>query len=274
MPELPEVEVIRRGLARVLLGRQILSLTLGDKRLRRQSAPEELEHLAVGHSFRKLSRRGKYLLFHLDQGATLFIHLGMTGRLLLFPAPFPTLPHAHITLHLEGNAALVYQDPRRFGQFLIYPPGVIPPALANLGLEPFSRRLTPERLLVQTSGHQRPIKNLLLDGRIIAGIGNIYASELLFVARIHPQTPVGVLSRDEWARIIQTTRRILKGAIRLGGTTVATFRNSRGAPGQFHLRLKVYGREGEPCHRCGTPIVRLVQAGRSSFFCPGCQPAG
>ncbi|MDD3581189.1 MAG: bifunctional DNA-formamidopyrimidine glycosylase/DNA-(apurinic or apyrimidinic site) lyase [Desulfobacca sp.] len=272
MPEGPEVEVIRRGLAQHLPGRRIIDLALGDKRLRQQSPAAELQRWALGHRIEKLSRRGKYLLLHLDQGATLLVHLGMSGRLLLFQAPAPPLPHAHIILHLDDGRELIFQDTRRFGQFLIYPPGVKPPPLAAVGLDPFSRRLTPDWLLELTQGHQRPIKNFLLDGRIMAGIGNIYACEILFAARIHPQTPVGLLSREDWQRVIKATRRILRAAIRLGGTTIADFKNSQGEIGNFHPQLKVYGHAGEPCPICGTPLARLVQAGRSSFFCPRCQP--
>ncbi|MBW1986328.1 MAG: bifunctional DNA-formamidopyrimidine glycosylase/DNA-(apurinic or apyrimidinic site) lyase [Deltaproteobacteria bacterium] len=271
MPEGPEVEVIRRGLALHLPGGRITALTIGQKRLRQQSSREELARWTIGHTIEKLSRRGKYLLLHLEQGATLLIHLGMSGSLLLFDTPSPALPHGHIILHLDNGHALVFQDARRFGQFLIYPPGVKPLPLAAVGLEPFSRRLTPDRLLELTRGHQRPIKNFMLDGRIIAGIGNIYASEILFAARLHPQTPVGQLTREDWQTLIKAMRRILRAAIRLGGTTIADFKNSQGESGRFHPQLKVYGRAGEHCPRCGTPIERLVQAGRSSFFCPGCQ---
>ncbi|MFP3866551.1 MAG: bifunctional DNA-formamidopyrimidine glycosylase/DNA-(apurinic or apyrimidinic site) lyase [Desulfobacteraceae bacterium] len=271
MPEGPEVEVIRRELALHLPGRRINALTFGEKQLRQQSTQQELTSLAIGHCIEKLSRRGKYLLFHLDQGATLLIHLGMSGSLLLFEPPIPTLPHGHLSIHLDDGRALVFQDTRRFGQFLIYPPGVKPLPLAAVGLEPFSRHLTPERLLTLTQGRQRPIKNFLLDGRIIAGIGNIYASEILFAAGLHPQTPVGELTHADWQILIKAIRHILRAAIRLGGTTISDFKNSQGEIGRFYPQLKVYGRAGEPCPRCGTPIERLVQAGRSSFFCPGCQ---
>ncbi|OPX19425.1 MAG: DNA-formamidopyrimidine glycosylase [Desulfobacca sp. 4484_104] len=272
MPEGPEVEVIRRGLAQHLPGRRIVDLTLSNKRVRQQSPRSELQRWARGHCIERISRRGKYLLFHLDQGATLLIHLGMSGRLLLFQTTAPPLRHVHLILHMNDGWELVFQDTRRFGQFLIYPPGVKPPPLAAVGLDPFSRRLTPDWLLGLAKGHQRPIKNFLLDGRIIAGIGNIYASEILFAARIHPQTPVGQLSREDWQRLIKATRRILRAAIRLGGTTIADFKNGQGEIGNFHPQLKVYGQAGEPCPQCGTPLERLVQAGRSSFFCPRCQP--
>ena len=146
-----------------------------------------------------------------------------------------------------------------------------PPPLAQVGAEPFSRKVTPAWLAEQARGRSRPIKNFLLDARILAGIGNIYACEILFAARLHPATPAASLTLADWARVLTETRRILKHAIRKGGTTVANYLNSKGEAGLFQLELLVYGRAGEPC-RCGARIQRLVQAGRSTFFCPVCQP--
>jgi formamidopyrimidine-DNA glycosylase len=271
MPELPEVEVICRGLAPKLVGETIVEVSQGDQRLRRQSEPGELASL-IGQTVARLSRRGKYLLVHLDQGPTLLIHLGMTGRLFYQTGSCPALPHVHLTFSLQSGHKLVYQDVRRFGQVLLYPAGVQPPALEQVGLEPWSRRLTAARLQQQTTRLKRPIKNFLLDGRIIAGIGNIYASEALFATRLHPQTPVKEMSLDTWARLIKAIRRILSRAIAAGGTTIANFQDCEGHSGLFAVQLKVYGRAGEPCPVCGTPIVRLVMAGRSTFFCPRCQP--
>jgi formamidopyrimidine-DNA glycosylase len=271
MPELPEVEVIRRGLAPTLVGRRFVSVAVGEKSLRRQSPAGELRRLVAGRRLTGLNRRGKYLLFELEGGATLLIHLGMTGRLLLVPAPAPARPHVHVTFRLEGGLELVFQDVRRFGQVLVFPPEVAPGPLTQVGQEPFSRTVTPAWLAAQTRGRSRAVKNFLLDGRVLAGIGNIYACEILFAAGIHPATPVARLSLTDWSRILRETRRILKAAIRKGGTTVSDYLNSRGETGLFQMELLVYGREGEPCRRCGTPIARLVQGGRSTFFCPGCQ---
>jgi formamidopyrimidine-DNA glycosylase len=273
MPELPEVEVVRQGLASRLVGRRFLSITAGDKVLRRQSPLRELQKWLVGRKLTDLSRRGKYLVFGLEDGATLLVHLGMTGHLLLAPEghSLPPLPHVHLVFQLEGGLELVYQDVRRFGQVLVFPPGTAPLPLQNVGLEPFSGEVTSKWLADQAQGHSRPIKNFLLDGRVLAGIGNIYACEILFAARLHPATPVGGLTRKDWGRILKETRRILQEAIRQGGTTVSNYLNSRGEAGLFQVQLLVYGKEGEPCRRCRTPIDRLVQAGRSSFFCPVCQ---
>ncbi|MCL4502856.1 MAG: bifunctional DNA-formamidopyrimidine glycosylase/DNA-(apurinic or apyrimidinic site) lyase [Deltaproteobacteria bacterium] len=273
MPELPEVEVVRQGLAPRLIGRRFLRVSGGEKSLRRQSTVAELQKCLVGRQLIDLSRRGKYLVFDLEGGVTLLVHLGMTGHLLLDSAanPLPPLPHTHLVFELEGNVKLVYQDVRRFGQVLVFPPGTLPEPLEKVGKEPFSREITPQWLAKQAQGRSRPIKNFLLDGRILAGIGNIYACEILFAARLHPATPVARLSLKDWSLVLKETRRILKEAIRQGGTTVSNYLNSNGEAGLFQVRLLVYGRDGEPCRRCGAPIVRLVQAGRSSFFCPVCQ---
>jgi formamidopyrimidine-DNA glycosylase len=271
MPELPEVEVIRRGLAPLLVGRCIIAVNAGDKRLRQQSPLAQLRHWLPGRLIKKLRRRGKYLLFDLEGGVTLLIHLGMTGRLFAAGPPSPALDHVHLKFKMEGGLNLLYQDVRRFGQVLVYPPGVTPAPLAAVGLEPFSRKLTPEWLLMQAQGRSRPLKNFLLDAHLVAGIGNIYACEILFATSLHPTTEVRRLTLADWDRVLAATRRILKHAIAKGGTTVSDYLNSRGETGLFQLELMVYGRAGEPCSRCGTPITRLVQAGRSSFFCPQCQ---
>jgi formamidopyrimidine-DNA glycosylase len=270
MPELPEVEVIRRGLAPHLLGRRFLSVTVGDKRLRQGSSPEDLAQLVPGRRLTRLTRRGKYLLFGLEGSVTLLIHLGMTGRLLLGVPPGHE-PHVHLFFTLEGGLTLAFQDVRRFGQALVFAPGQPLFPLDQVGREPFSRRVTPEWLAETARGRTRPLKNFLLDGRLLAGIGNIYACEIMFAAGLHPGTPVGKLKVEDWARVLKETRRILKRAIRQGGTTVNDYLNSHGGTGLFQVELMVYGRGGEPCRQCGKAIQRIVQAGRSTFFCPRCQ---
>jgi len=273
MPELPEVEVIRRGLAPRLMGRRLLKVHPGEKRLRQASPPGELTRWLPGRKIMSLRRRGKYLLFHLEGGVTLLIHLGMTGRLLLGPLP-PALPHVHLVLALEGGMTLTFQDVRRFGQIMVFPPGEPLTPLEQVGREPFSRRVTPAWLHELARGRSRPLKNFLLDGRLLAGLGNIYACEVMFAAGLYPATPAGRLSLEDWGRVLQETRRILTRAIRRGGTTVNDYLNSQGETGLFQLELMVYGREGEACRLCGASIERLTQAGRSTFFCPRCQPEG
>jgi formamidopyrimidine-DNA glycosylase len=272
MPELPEVEVIRRGLAPRMVGRRVLRVCPGEKLLRRQSPAEDLRRWLTGRLLTGLRRRGKYLIFEFEAGVRLLVHLGMTGHLLLAPAPYPPLPHVHLVLELEGGLDLALQDVRRFGQVLVFAPREPLAPLEHAGREPFSPRLTPAWLADRARGRSRPIKNFLLDGTVLAGIGNIYACEILFAARLHPATPVSLLSPADWERVLRETRRILRAAIRKGGTTVANYLDSRGESGLFQLELQVYGRAGEPCTRCGAPIQRLVQAGRSTFFCPRCQP--
>ena len=271
MPELPEVEVIRRGLAPRVLGRRILRVAVGEKRLRQESSPEELQQWLPGCAILDLERRGKYLLFHLEGGVTLLLHLGMTGRLLLLPRHSPPRPHVHLILEMENGLDLAFQDVRRFGQALVFPPGVEPDPLTQVGKEPFSKQVTPAWLADAARGRSRGLKNFLMDGRILAGIGNIYASEILFAALLHPAMPTGLLSLKDWARVLKETRRILTAAIDKGGTTVSDYLNSRGETGLFQLELKVYGREGESCDKCGQVVVRVSQGGRSTFFCPQCQ---
>ncbi len=311
MPELPEVEVIRQGLAPRLVGRRFLAVHKGEKKLRRESSLLRLQRLVVGRRLTALKRRGKYLLFQLEGGATLVIHLGMTGRLLLWRAtlvpladgqvedsghkgcePSPPFslravemaaaaddvelhkflfPHVHLRFQVEGDFWLLYQDVRRFGQVLACAPGEVPEALGRMGREPFSRRVKPEWLLEMGRRRKCPLKNFLLDGRTITGIGNIYASEIMFAAQLSPTLPVSRLTLRDWQRIIMATRRILRLAIRRGGTTVNDYLNCEGKAGLFQFELMVYGRAGEPCKKCGALIERLVQAGRSTFYCPWCQ---
>jgi len=273
MPELPEVEVIRRGLAPRLAGRRIVAITApSGKQLRQQTPLADLQAWLLGRRFLQLKRRGKYLRFILEGDVNLLVHLGMTGRLLVGrESDFHTLPHVHLKFVLEDGSVLIYQDLRRFGQVLLFRPGEHLWPLDRVGREPFSRNVTPAWLAEQARGRSRPLKNFLLDGHIIAGIGNIYACEILFAAGLHPEVPAGRLSLEDWELVLKETGRLLARAIRRGGTTVLNYLNSFGETGLFQLDLMVYGRGGEPCRRCGTPIQRLVQAGRSTFFCPSCQ---
>lgn len=271
MPELPEVEVIRQELRQKLPGRRLIQVQLGEKPLRQSSPPEDLSRWLPGRRLQDLERQGKYLIFRFAGGVTLLIHLGMTGRLLL-GAPPSSRSHLHAVFTWEGDLTLFFQDVRRFGQILVFPPGDSPAPLKNLGREPFSRQTTPRWLLKQARGRSRPIKNFLLDGRILAGLGNIYTCEALWAAGLHPATPAGRLTLTDWERLLREIRQVLRRAISRGGTTVSDYLNSCGQTGLFQLELAVYGRAGEPCKRCGQAIARLRQAGRSSFFCPRCQP--
>jgi len=270
VPELPEVETTRRGLAPHLVGRRVLRARVRRRRLRRP-VPWALERRLPGARIEALDRRGKYLLARTDRG-TLILHLGMSGSLRLVPATARPGPHDHLDLVLDDGRALRLRDPRRFG-LALWTEGdpLVHPLLASLGPEPLDRRLRPGDLCARLAGRRAAIRNVLLDGRVVAGIGNIYANEALFLAGIHPARPAGRLGRDGCARLLRALRRVLRESLRAGGTTLRDFVDGSGEPGRYRLRLRVYGRAGRPCPRCGTPIRRILLGQRSAFFCPRCQ---
>ncbi|MDX1373987.1 MAG: bifunctional DNA-formamidopyrimidine glycosylase/DNA-(apurinic or apyrimidinic site) lyase [Burkholderiales bacterium] len=268
MPELPEVEVTRLGIARYLKGRAISAAVARERRLR-WPVPVVFESLA-GRVVRAVRRRGKYLLLECD-GGHLIVHLGMSGSLRLLPGDTPPGKHDHVDL-VFGERVLRLRDPRRFGAVLwTQAPIATHPLLAHLGVEPLSRALDGSALYALTRGHRTAIKHVLMDARRIVGVGNIYASESLFVAGIHPRTPARRLSRERCARLAAAIKRTLRKAIRAGGATLRDFVRSDGAPGHFQLRAWVYDREGLPCRRCATPVKRIVQGQRATYYCPQCQ---
>jgi formamidopyrimidine-DNA glycosylase len=268
MPELPEVEVTRRGLAPHLAGRVISGVEVREPRLR-WPVPQAVRKLA-GRTVRAVHRRGKYLLVDCGDGH-LILHLGMSGSLRVLPPGTPAEKHDHFDL-LLGDRMLRLRDPRRFGAVLWTSDAVhTHPLIANLGLEPLSRALHPARLYALTRGHRTAIKLFLLDGRRVVGVGNIYASESLFRARINPRRPAQRLSLEQCTRLSKAIKDTLRAAIRAGGSTLRDFVGANGAAGYFQTRYWVYDREGRPCRRCGTKIRRLVQGQRSTFFCPRCQ---
>jgi formamidopyrimidine-DNA glycosylase len=269
VPELPEVEVTRRGLAPLLSGRVISGVVVRQPMLR-WPVPRGLARLA-GRSIRAVRRRGKYLLFDCGTGH-LIVHLGMSGSLRVLPAEEPARKHDHFDL-LIGGRVLRLRDPRRFGAVLWTERDVeAHPLLAHLGIEPLSRALTGARLYRASRAHRRvSVKQFLMDARIVVGVGNIYASESLFRAGIHPRTRAGRLSLARCERLAQAIKETLRAAIRAGGSSLRDFVSADGSPGYFQSRVWVYDRAGEPCRRCGTPIRRILQGQRSSFYCPGCQ---
>jgi formamidopyrimidine-DNA glycosylase len=273
MPELPEVETIRRGLERVLIGETIHQIKIRETRMRQPVNVRKLRRLIAGQPVKALHRRAKYLLCEMGNGAHLVVHLGMSGRLLYCKKSHPLEKHDHVQFIFNNGHELRFCDPRRFGMV----DAVLPEKLQdyvhfqNLGIEPLSPELTADHLHARAKGLSRPIKNFLMDAAIVVGVGNIYASESLFRAGISPQKPSGKLSRQEWERLAQTVRETLQLAIATGGTTINDFYNSDGEMGYFQQHLMVYDRAGEPCRVCGSKIRRLVQAGRSSFYCPRCQ---
>ena len=268
MPELPEVEVTRRGLAPQIAGRVISGVAVREARLR-WPVPAAVRGLA-GRVVRAVLRRGKYLLVDCGDGH-LILHLGMSGSLRVLPPGTPPGKHDHFDL-LLGDRLLRLRDPRRFGAVLwTTAPAQAHPLLAHLGIEPLSRALDPARLHALTRGRRAPIKQFLMDGRQIVGVGNIYASESLFRAGIHPRTPAGRLSLERCARLSAAIKETLRAAIRAGGSTLRDFVGSDGSPGYAQSRYSVYDREGQACKACGAAIRRIVQGQRASYFCPRCQ---
>ena len=278
MPELPEVEVVRRGLEVSVLGRCFQAVTVRQPRLRFPVPVVALQERVPGACVRQIARRGKYLLLHLSQGDTLLVHLGMSGRFLLTPSSSPVDRHDHVIFLLDGDEELRFRDPRRFGMVDLSRTDALAqhPRLRSLGPEPFSPELTPQAVRSRTAASRRSVKSWLMDSTFVAGLGNIYANESLFRAKIHPERPAGSISERDWARLLDAVKEVLQEAIDSGGTTLEDggFRNILDLGGRFQLRLKVYGRGGQPCPVCGTAVQRTVQQGRSSYFCPSCQPNG
>ncbi|HWX44023.1 MAG TPA: Fpg/Nei family DNA glycosylase [Solirubrobacteraceae bacterium] len=310
MPELPEVEIIRRQLAPLVEGRRLLRMEILDPRWSRPLEPHELADAVVGRRIESLRRRGKYLVWHLQEEVFLVQHLRMTGAVLCEPKPEPG--HVRVRIELgaarrqpgasriaaakqprtpriaaakngpEGKAGaagprrqrLVIVDPRRFGtgELLLGEPALDEFFAARLGLEPLDERFTAAHLRAVARGRSAPIKALLLDQRRIAGVGNIYADEALFRAGIHPRRPAGRLTGAQCARLRETVIEALLEGIDARGATIDDFRHVDGVRGSFQDRFLVHRREGEPCPRCGRTIVKMVVAGRGTYVCEHCQP--
>lgn len=274
MPELPEVETVRRMLETAVVGRTVRSAAISGAALRSR-VPRELPRALPGRSVREVRRHGKYLLLDLDDGRTLISHLGMSGRWLFWTVPPRTRPaHVHLRIRFRDGAGLWYQDTRRFGLLRLAPTGALghDPSLAALGPDPLGRPPSGASLRAAARGLRRSVKDFLLDQRRIAGLGNIYASEILHRAGLDPRRRAGAVSAEGWERVARETVAVLEEAIARMGTTFDTYRTPWGEPGGFGDRLRVYDRAGEPCRACGTPIRRIVQGQRSTFFCPACQP--
>ncbi|MEN9773384.1 MAG: DNA-formamidopyrimidine glycosylase [Pseudomonadota bacterium] len=273
MPELPEVEVVRRGLEPRVAGRAVEHVTVRETRLR-WPITADLAVVLPGLTLRALDRRGKYLLFDFGAG-TLIVHLGMSGQLRWLVEPGPAQRHDHVDIAMSGGGVLRYTDPRRFGALLWHPAACgrtdHHPRLAGLGIEPLSDAFNGERLYRLTRKRSVTIKQWLLSGRAVVGVGNIYASESLFRAAIRPTTRAGRLTRARCNALADAIRETLSDAIARGGSTLRDFVDSAGEQGYFQLDCLVYGRAGAPCRRCGTPIALIRQQQRASYFCPVCQ---
>ncbi len=281
MPELPEVEVTRRGIAPMLEGHTVTGAVVRNRNMR-WPVPLRLANTLTDLRIAKVGRRGKYLLFECvaphavanEPAGWLIVHLGMSGSLRFVAHDATPEKHEHFDL-LTKHIALRLHDPRRFGAVLWHPAAAGPveshPLLAHLGVEPLASGFDAETLFRGSRGRSVAVKQMLLAGNVVVGVGNIYASEALFRARIHPATPAGRISRLRYARLAEHIKAVLTEAISKGGSTLRDFTRSDGEPGYFQLDYFVYGREGEPCRLCSTPIRGLRQGQRSTFYCPACQ---
>ena len=272
MPELPEVEVVRIGLEAGLVGATVREVRVSQRRLR-WPVPEDLESLLCGQTLRKVSRRGKYLLLEFPDG-TLIVHLGMSGSLTIRHQAEPAALHDHIDIGF-GGGCLRFRDPRRFGAVLWHPgeaaSAVEHPLLRSLGVEPLSADFDGAVLYRGTRGRRVAVKQLLLSGRLVVGVGNIYASESLFRAGIRPATPSFRLGPARCDRLAQAIRETLRDAIERGGSSLRDFVGSNGEGGYFQLDCLVYGRGGQPCRVCGREVRMRHDQGRATYWCVTCQ---
>jgi formamidopyrimidine-DNA glycosylase len=280
VPELPEVETVRRGLEPVLVGRVVVHADVRRPDLR-WPFPDRLAERLTGARVEALGRRSKYLLAALDRGATLIIHLGMSGRILVSGAQVGAFhhPHAapekhdHLVLDLDGGARVTLNDARRFGAVDLWPSATLEAhrLLAGLGPEPLGNAFGAAYLASRLAGRIAPVKAVLIDQRVVAGLGNIYVCEALWRARVSPRRLARDVNSDEVESLVAAVRAVLLEAIDAGGSSLRDYRRADGELGYFQHSFAVYGREGEPCPRCGGAVARVVQSGRSSFFCPACQ---
>lgn len=270
MPELPEVETTRRGIAPYLEGQTCQAVDVRDGRLR-WPVPDGLSGALTGATFRSVTRRGKYLLFATSAG-TLLVHLGMSGSLRIVTQPQPPGKHDHIDLVFGNGTVLRFNDPRRFGAMLwTTGPAADHPLLKALGPEPLSAEFDGAVLHQAARRRKLAVKALIMDSHVVVGVGNIYANEALFQARILPARPAGGITLGECQALAESIRHVLAQAIGQGGTTLRNFVNESGQPGYFKQQLKVYGRGGEPCGDCGQTLQEIRLANRTTVFCPACQ---
>lgn len=280
MPELPEVETVRRGLEPAMTGHVIARADVNRADLRWPFPPRMAERL-TGARVLGLRRRSKYILADLDRGESLLIHLGMSGRMQVsgetlgqfhhdHPAP---QKHDHVMLTMDTGTRITFNDARRFGAMDLLATGDMHPLLANLGPEPLGNAFDADYLAARLAGRKTPVKSALLDQRIVAGLGNIYVCEALFRARIDPRRMAGTLTGDEIAALVPIIRTVLEEAIAAGGSSLRDYRQAGGELGYFQHSFRVYGREGQPCPECGGMVQRIMQSGRSTFHCPDCQSA-
>ena len=270
MPELPEVETTRIGIAPYVLGEKIDTVIIREARLR-WPVSRQLKRKITGRVVRKLTRRAKYLLFHFENGYML-VHLGMSGSLRILPEPIKAEKHDHVDFVFESGRILRFRDPRRFGCILWTDddPGqhVL---LCSLGPEPLSDEFNGNYLFQRARNRTQSIKTFIMDSRTVVGVGNIYANEALFASGIRPKTKTGKITKTRYEKLAAAIKTVLKKALAKGGTTLRDFVNGAGEPGYFRHELQVYDRAGEPCIKCQTPIKVERLGQRSTFYCPNCQ---
>lgn len=276
MPELPEVETVRAALEPHLLGRRIDRADILDTRLTRPVEPGAVAAELADERVAAVERRGKYLVVRFVSGRALLVHLRMTGSFRWTPdGTVDDDPHRRAVVSLDDGSDVAYRDVRRFGTWLLLEPGELEPYLAvRLGPEPLSDAFTPAFLRARLSGRRAPLKAALLDQRTVAGLGNIYADEALWRASLHPRRVAGGLRRGELERVHASLREALEVGIARQGSTLRDYRQPDGSSGAMQEEFKAYGRLGEPCERCGTPIDRIVVGGRGTWYCPRCQRLG
>jgi len=273
VPELPEVETVRARLAPALAGRRFVKVEISDPRLTRPFEPRSVAAKLEGETVSAVDRRGKYLVVRFESGRSLLVHLRMTGSLLhARNGGMADDPHRRAVVRLDDGSDVAYRDVRRFGTWLLLESGELDDYLeARLGSEPLERGFTARRLAERLHGRRAPIKAALLDQRTLAGMGNIYADEALWRARVHPLRPAGELGPDEIALVTKGIKEALRAGVARQGASLRDYSTPDGRRGRMQLEFKAYGRAGEPCDRCGTPIEKTRVAGRGTWFCPSCQ---
>jgi formamidopyrimidine-DNA glycosylase len=272
VPELPEVETIRRQVAPVVEGRRLQTLEITDPRWCAPLAPQAVRDAVEGRTIERLGRRGKYLVWGLEDEVFLLVHLRMTGTLLIDP-PVGT-PYSRVRFVLDDGRELRFCDPRRFGtgELALGRPALDAFFAQRLGVEPLGEELTGKALRAMARGRRAPVKAFLLDQRHIAGVGNIYADEALFRARIHPLRPVGTLTLAQCEALAAAIKEALNAGLDAGGATIDDFRHADGVQGAFQNDFQIHLRRGEPCFACGGEVIKLVAAGRGTYVCETCQP--
>ncbi len=271
MPELPEVETTRRGIVKHVVDQKVVKVNVHQPALRWRIDSKELKRAIEHSAFGEVSRRGKYLLFKNDLG-TMLCHLGMSGSLRIVTNQESRRKHDHVEWLLENGAIMRFHDPRRFG-CILWSDGDIEQhkLLRDLGPEPLSKYFNGEYLYQRSKSRKQAVKTFIMDSKIVVGVGNIYASEALFLAGIHPSRQAGRIAKQRYGLLVQSIKLVLKKSIKSGGTTLRDFVNSSGEPGYFRQRLNVYEKNGQGCVQCKSKIKRIVQGQRATYYCPKCQ---